>query len=219
MKVYFLSGLGADRTFFQSLDLSFCEPVFIDWIHPLKNEPLSSYAARIKEMFIEDDATIVGLSFGGMLATEIAKNNPALKAILVSSAKTKHEIPAFYKTAKYFPLHNLAPAELQRWFMLGMKGRLGIKTAEETKLFTDLIKRNNKDFNAWAINALIRWQNELVPENVFHIHGTRDKILPYKLVKADDTIIGGEHLMIMSRASEISPLIKKYAEEQAARIR
>ena len=48
-KVYFISGLGADKRIFSFLDLSFCEPVFIDWITPLKNESLESYALRLRK--------------------------------------------------------------------------------------------------------------------------------------------------------------------------
>ena len=71
MQVYFISGLGADKTVFQLLDLSYCEPVFIDWIKPAKKEPLKAYALRLKaEKNMPDNAVIVGLSFGGMLATE-----------------------------------------------------------------------------------------------------------------------------------------------------
>jgi hypothetical protein len=46
-KVYFISGLGADKRAFSFLDLSFCEPVFIEWIKPLKNETLQGYALRL----------------------------------------------------------------------------------------------------------------------------------------------------------------------------
>src|SRR5919198_557839 len=93
MEVFFLSGLGADKTVFQFLDLSYCQPVFIDWLPPEKNEPLQEYALRLKDKFIPDDAMIVGLSFGGMLATEIAKQYPSVKPTLISSAKTKSELP------------------------------------------------------------------------------------------------------------------------------
>lgn len=209
MKVYFLSGLGADKTFFQLLDLSFCEPVFIDWIKPLKKESLSSYAARIKQAFMADDAIVVGLSFGGMLATEIAIHNPGSYAILISSAKTKFEIPTWYKAGRYIPLQHLAPESLQRWFILQMKYRLGIRTDFEKQIFTELIKRNDKQFNAWAVDALLNWQNEIVPANLYHMHGTHDKVLPYKLVKADHTIKCGEHMMVLTMANAISPVIKK----------
>jgi pimeloyl-ACP methyl ester carboxylesterase len=72
-KVYFISGLCADKRAFSFLNLSFCEPVFINWIQPLKNESLSAYALRLKEQIRDDNPIIVGVSFGGMLATEMAK--------------------------------------------------------------------------------------------------------------------------------------------------
>ncbi len=162
-----------------------------------------------------DYATIVGLSFGGMLATEIAIQNPGCYSILLSSAKTKFEIPDWYRAAKYLPLQHLAPASLQRWFMLRMKQRLGIKNNFEKKVFTELIKRNDKEFNAWAVDALLGWRNETVPANVFHIHGTHDKILPYKLVKPHYPIKCGEHMMVLSMANQISPLINKLATQRA----
>src|SRR5689334_2348901 len=106
MEVFFLSGLGADKTVFQFLDFSAYKPIFIDWIPPKKNESLRDYAFRVKEKFLHDHAMIVGLSFGGMLATEIAKLFPSSKAILISSSKTKSELPPFYNTGKYLPFHH-----------------------------------------------------------------------------------------------------------------
>ena len=47
-KVYFISGIGADKRVFSFLDLSFCEPVFLDWIAPNKQESLESYALRLR---------------------------------------------------------------------------------------------------------------------------------------------------------------------------
>src|SRR5215831_3807464 len=109
MDVFFLSGLGADKTVFQFLDHSSYQPVFIDWLRPGKKESLQDYALRLKEEFIPDRAIVVGLSFGGMLATEIAKEYTDVKSILISSAKTKNELPSIYQTGKYFPLHQWSP--------------------------------------------------------------------------------------------------------------
>ena len=88
-KVYFISGLGADKRAFSFLDLSFCEPVFIEWIKPLHKESLQQYALRLKEQIKEASPTIVGMSFGGMLATEIAKLDATAKIIIISSNKLK----------------------------------------------------------------------------------------------------------------------------------
>src|SRR5438067_2088458 len=121
MQVFFLSGLGADKRVFELLDLSFCEPVFLDWIPPQQNETLEHYALRIKEAFIPGNAIVIGLSFGGMLATEIVKHDPSVKAILLSSAKTIYELPAYYRSGKFIRLHYWVPGEVQKRFMVKMK--------------------------------------------------------------------------------------------------
>jgi len=113
-KVYFISGLGADKRIFSNLDLSFCEPVFINWIKPFQKESLENYAYRLSEQIPEINPTIVGMSFGGMLLTEMAKNNPGIKGILISSNKTSIEFPFYWRIAKYFPIYKWVPASLSK---------------------------------------------------------------------------------------------------------
>ncbi len=209
MKVFFLSGLGADKTVFQFLDLAYCEPVFIDWIKPNKNEALNQYAQRIKDIFIPDDAVVVGLSFGGMLATEIAKKFPALKVIVLSGAKTKHEIPAYYKTGKYIALQKLAPGVVHKWLMLKMKWLFGLKDPRNIKVYEELIKNSNPEFNRWAISAILNWDNIIVPGNIFHIHGTHDLVLPHKNISAHYSLKNAGHLMVMEQSNHISEILKE----------
>lgn len=216
MDVYFFSGLGADKTVFQFLDLSFCNPVFIEWITPLKKETLEGYAIRLKEHYqIPDNAFIAGLSFGGMLATELAKYYPALQVILISSAKTKDELPRFYQAGKYISMHNWTPAALQRWFMLNMKMLFGLKTPVCIKVYEALIKRSDTNFNRWAVSALLHWENTIIPSNIKHIHGTHDKIIPYKYVTCNYTVKEGGHLMVMEQAVDTSKFINDIIREWA----
>src|SRR5437764_11227763 len=93
--VYLISAMGGDERVFQQLDLSFCNPVFINWIEPLKTENITQYAGRLKEQIKDPEPIIGGLSFGGMVAVEIAKQLPAKKIILISSSKSKKEIPYY----------------------------------------------------------------------------------------------------------------------------
>jgi len=210
MRVYFLSGLGADKTVFQLLDLRFCEPIFIEWITPLKKEPLRDYALRIKkENDIPDDAVVVGLSFGGMLATEIAKAFPQVRAILLSSAKTRKEIPAMYRTGNYLPLYKWSPPAFQKFFMRHYEKMFGITSKRGKEIYQAVIARADTVFNNWAVWALLHWQNMQVPPNVVHAHGTNDKILYYKNIHCDITIPNGGHLMVMEQAVEISNILKK----------
>jgi hypothetical protein len=86
---------------------------------------------------------------------------------------------------------------------------LGSKGDGTKKIRQDLIRDSDPKFTKWAIEAILHWDNKTIPQNIVHIHGTADKLLPYRYVKADYTIKDGEHLMVMDRPEEISALLKQ----------
>jgi pimeloyl-ACP methyl ester carboxylesterase len=205
--IYFISGVGADKRLFSFLDLSFCHPVFIDWIPPLKNESLQQYALRLKELIPEDNPVIIGVSFGGMLAIEIAKVNPNAKTIIISSNKTSKEFPWYLRLGKYFPVYKLIPKYIREEGFRFYQFFFGADKSR--KILEAMLKDTNHSFINWAISAILNWDNQIIPGNVIHIHGTKDKLLPYRFVKADYTIQNGGHAMVLDKASEITAVLKK----------
>jgi pimeloyl-ACP methyl ester carboxylesterase len=207
--VYFLSGLGADKRVFSFLDLSFCKPIFIDWLKPVKNEPLQNYALRLRKEIPENDPLIVGISFGGMLASEIAKADINIKAIIISSNKTHKEFPGYFRIGKYVPLYKWIPGNSKRKMIKPINIFLGAKGKEQKNLLKQIITESDPLFVRWAIGAILHWKSEENSSNIIHIHGTGDKLLPYRYVKADYTIQKGGHLMTMDNHEEISAILKK----------
>ena len=65
--VYLLSGLGADKRVFEFLDLSDFKVNHIDWIEPIDNETIESYAQRLLIQITTDRPIIIGVSFGGII--------------------------------------------------------------------------------------------------------------------------------------------------------
>ena len=118
-----------------------------------------------------------------MLATEMAKSDPRIRAIIISSNKLKKEFPKILLIGKYFPAYKWIPslflkkAGILRGMFLGPTGD------QQKKIFRQIINDTDFTFNKWAIYSILHWENEVVPENVIHIHGTSDKLLPYRLVK------------------------------------
>ena len=208
-KVYFISGLGADKRVFSFLDLSFCEPVFIDWIEPAKKESLQSYALRLRQTIPQPDPVIVGISFGGMLATEMAKVEPNLRAIIISSNKTADEFPKYLRIGKYVPFYKWMPGTVLKRSAFMIKWVFGRNGKEQKKVFLDIIRDTNPDFVKWAIASIMHWQNKTIPKNLVHLHGTADRLLPHRLVKADHLIKGGNHVMPMDSHEEVSMLLKQ----------
>lgn len=206
-KVYFISGLGADKRAFSFLDLSFCQPIFIDWISPLENESLESYALRLRQQIKEEHPLVVGVSFGGMLATEMAKTDPLMKAIIIASNKSSDEFPAYLRLAKYFPVYKWLPEVLIK--NAPLHWILGVKEIEQKKLLRDILADSNPAFLKWAIGAILNWKVTAIPSNILHIHGTADKLLPCRYVKADFKITGGTHLISINKPKEISDLLQQ----------
>lgn len=191
------------------LDLSFCEPVFIDWIIPGKNESLESYALRLRNQIPDVSPVIVGISFGGMLATEMAKMDAAVRAIILSSNKTKKEFPGYFRAGLYLPLYKWSPVALAKKITLRSSAILGGTNREEKKLLHQIIRESDMGFVRWAISAILHWENMTTPSNIIHVHGTADKLLPIRYVKADYRIEGGTHVMTLDKHQEISQLLEK----------
>lgn len=206
--VYFIPGLGADKRSFGFLDLSFCEAGFIDWIQPSANDTIASYAEKLFACINDENATIVGVSFGGMLATEIAKKHKGTKVIIVSSSKTYLEIPVYLRIWRHLPIYKLHSQRTKKYAGRFVLSILGTKGLAQRKVQQEILKDSDPSFISWAIHAILNWNNKVIPQNVIHIHGTADKLLLYKYIHADYAIKKGEHVMIMDHAKEVSELLK-----------
>ena len=82
----------------------------------------------------------------------------------------------------------------------------------ERKLFRAILLDTNAKFMKWAINQVVIWRNELIPNNIYHIHGESDRIFPYRYVREDFSVEKGGHFMIMNQAEYISQLIQKIVD-------
>ena len=98
-KVFIFSGLGADKRVFQYMDFSGFDTTFINWLTPTKNEIIEDYALRLTDQIKTDRPILVGLSFGGIIATEVAKLIDTEKIVLIASAQTRKEIPFYFRLA------------------------------------------------------------------------------------------------------------------------
>ena len=191
------------------MDLSFCQAEFVEWKTPLPGETLPSYAERLFENIGNEEATIVGVSFGGMLATEMAKKHPRTKVIIIASAKTFLEIPAYLRFWKYIPIYRFHSEKLKGFSGKIVLDILGAKGRDQRKVQQKILKDTDAAFTRWAMHAIVTWNNSTIPANVIHIHGSGDRLLPYRYVKADHCIQEGQHVLIMDHAAEVSELLKK----------
>lgn len=207
--IYIISGLGADRRMFQNLDLSGMEVTHIDWITPLSDETIENYAKRLSQKIVTERPIIIGLSFGGMMAIEISKLMETEKIILISSAKTKKEIPFFFRIAGKTRIHKIVPSWLFKRPTLLSNWYFGTESKEDKKMLADIMKDTDVVYLRWAIDKILNWKNITTPSNLRHIHGTADRALPIQFVHPDVKVEGAGHLMVFDRPAIVTEFIKK----------
>jgi len=208
--VYCFSGLGADFRIFAQLRLHNANLHPILWQMPLAKETLLQYAMRLASQIIHPEPVLLGVSFGGMLVTEIAKQIPNKKAIIVSSCKTRHELPWYLRGAGRLGLHKVVPYEsitkvsaLNR-FIFDSRSK-----AEELYLKQMMLRQTQVQFIRRSVNMILNWQNKEVPDGLVHIHGNRDRLLIPATIKPNYWIQGGGHFMVWNMANEVSDIINK----------
>ncbi|WP_304343168.1 alpha/beta hydrolase [Chryseobacterium koreense] len=214
-KTYIFSGLGVDRRVFDNIDFSGFNVEFIDWIDPRKNESLTSYATRVSKKIIDQNPTLIGLSFGGIVAVEIAKIIKVKKVILIASAKTKYELPKIYRIAGKLRLNKFLPMSILKKQHFFINWMFGVQNKTEKRLLKTILKETNPYFLTWAINEIANWKNENTIENTIHIHGNKDRIIPIKNVKSNFIIENGGHFMTVNKAKEIEKILKRELEANA----
>lgn len=211
-KIYIFSGLGVDQRVFDNIDFGNLDVEFIDWIEPLKNESLDSYAKRIAQNLTVPNPSLIGLSFGGMVAVEISKILQTKKIVLIASAKTKSELPEIYQLAGKLKINKLIPNQLLKKQNFITNWFFGLEIKSEKQLLKRILKDTNPNFLSWAINEILNWKNEVQLNNCLHIHGNKDRIITVKNIKADFVIENGGHFMTVNKAEEIERIIKQICE-------
>lgn len=209
MKVYFISGLAADRRVFKNIRLpEGYETVYLDWIAQLPEESLESYASRLaKKIDTSEKFALVGLSMGGMIAAEIAKLYKPEITILLSSVPVYSHFPRRFRLARKLKLHEMIPVSMFKSASV-IKRLFAPESREDKQVLLQLVRESDPAFIKWAMGAILHWKNETVPEPMAHIHGSKDEILPVKYTCPTHIITKGTHLMVMNRADEVNQLLK-----------
>lgn len=209
-ELYIFSGLGADERVFQNLDFADYDPVFIIWIAPVANETMAHYASRLLEQIKSPKPTLIGLSFGGMMAIEVGRQIETEKLILISSAKTKSEVPFYYRIAGQMGIHKILPYFMLRHSNLVTNWFFGAASAFDKQLLKQILLDTDPVFLKWAIAKVVLWTNRSNSKNLIHIHGSRDRILPARFVKWDEIIQDGGHFMVLNKSVEVNALLRQY---------
>lgn len=210
MKVYLIGGLGADKRVFRHIQLpASYEMVYLDWLNPGKNESLASFAGRMSEQInIQEPFFVIGLSLGGMIATEIVRLYPHGKLILISSISHPDHLPVYYRWLQRAGMHKKIPVNVLKKATY-LKRYFTRESEEDKNIIRSMIQDADPVFIRWALGAVLEWKGGNEIQGAIHIHGSGDGLLPLKYTRPTHVISRGSHLMIMEKANEINQVLSK----------
>lgn len=208
--IFFVPGLAASSDIFEYLEFpeDRFEIHFLDWLIPAsRNESIADYAQRMCNKISHKNPILIGVSFGGVMVQEMSKIIPTKKTIIISSVKSKKELPKRLRLAKITKAYKLFPSKAVTNIEEVAKYAFGETIKKRVELYRKYLSMRDENYLPWAIHNILNWQQEDYLPNITHIHGDQDGIFPIKHVKNCKIIKGGTHVMILNKAKEISKLL------------
>ena len=209
MKLYTISGLGADEKVLEKLTFNpAIEIVHIPWLIPDLDEDFHHYVSRMSELIDDsEDFYLLGYSFGGILVQEIHKLKPAKKVVIMGSIRCDAEksklILAGQKTnaVKYIPLRIFN--DKSTLFYTFFRRLFDPKNPKLTQYF----RVKDPYYLKWSMDKVAHWKFDKIPD-VIQISADKDIVFPLKNSQPDFVIKNATHLFPVTKHKEVSEILK-----------
>ncbi|PCJ66455.1 MAG: hypothetical protein COA58_06670 [Bacteroidetes bacterium] len=203
---YILSGLGADERVFSRINFP-DNHTHLPWIENKPNESLQEYAGRMSEGIKHQNPTLIGLSFGGIVAQEIAALIEVKELILISTIKSKEEKPWYMSLAGAVHFPDLLPNSMLENANKLTAYAFSLVNPEEQEVLQSCFENSSPQHLKWAMNQIANWQGIHSDTPFFHIHSTKDRVFSSNRDKADAQIPGG-HFAVYTNADELNVVLR-----------
>lgn len=200
--VYLIPGLAASSTIFEYIKLpeDTFEIFYLEWFLPLDNESIENYALRMTKEIKHENPVLIGVSFGGIVAQEMALLIKTRKVIIISSVKSNAELPLRMKIAKSTKAYKFIPTQLLSNIDALAKYAFGENVVtKRLKMYEKYLQMRDQKYLDWAIENVILWRRTESDSKVIHIHGDADAVFPIRHIKNSIVIKGATHTLVIMK--------------------
>ncbi len=209
--IYLIPGQGGDHRLFTHLRIEGdFEIQHIKCFTPERGLSMREYAGQLTEQIdVSRPFVIVGVSLGGMLATEMSELVPARKVIVISSAKTRNELPGRYRFQQKLPIHRLVSPQMALFGAKVLQPIVEPDRQKQKDIFKAMLRDKDPVFLDRTIEMIMDWDRQDAPDNIIHIHGSNDHTIPIRNVAYDYRLVGGSHMMTLTQAEDVSEVLNR----------
>lgn len=211
--VYLLPGQGSDCRIFSKLNIDTAQySVYcLKYGAPRPDESMKDFSMRIsKAIDTSQQFILIGVSLGGMISTEIAHHLHPEKVILISSAKTRKELPKRYLIQRSVQSYRIIPKRAIKAGALLLQPIVEPDRRKEKATFVDMLKSKSPNYFKETVRVIVEWERQQNnANNIIHIHGSTDHTIPLRNVSADYIVSAGSHMMTLTQPAVINFIINK----------
>jgi pimeloyl-ACP methyl ester carboxylesterase len=196
-----MPGMAASAAIFEHIKFSDerFEMHFLDWEIPNKNESLQLYAKKMAAKIIHQEAVLIGVSFGGVLVQEMSAFLSLKKLIIISSIKSRREMPRRLLFVSFFKLYKLLPYRIISDIDRVTKYVFGVSAKHRVALYKKYLAVNSPLYLRWAMEHMVNWNPANTNGVPVHIHGKNDKVFPFKHLEGHvHEVQNGTHVMVVT---------------------
>lgn len=207
MKIYVVSGLGADFKVLEKLQFpQQHEVVFLDWMIPDKDESFSDYVVKMADRIDDSEPFyLLGYSFGGIIVQEINMIKKAQKVVILGSIKSDKEKSKLIRAGEITKIPRIMPvsffSDRTTTFYSVARKMFDPKNPRITQYF----RVRDPYYLKWSVERISEWKFAENPD-VIQILGDKDIVFPIKNSKPNFIIKGGTHLFPATKYKEVSKL-------------
>ncbi|MBB5034761.1 alpha/beta hydrolase [Prosthecobacter vanneervenii] len=218
LPIYLIPGLGADRRNYPDVWTELPGCTRLEWEEYHGPSSVPEVARFMAEKWqLPPGAVLVGSSFGGIVACEIAKFLPVHAVVLVASSTSGRD---FVTTGRMKLLTRVLPLRLvqtllrraQPWLEF-VWGRGGTPLTRAVLDSMQMFCACQAAFYRGMFDAISSWEGADTPNaRVIRIHGKLDKLV--NVPAHADAYLNGGHMIGMTHAHECVDFIKCWLQDQ-----
>lgn len=213
-RIIIFPGMGADARLIgpqRVLDVDFETPA---WIEPVLGESLAEYARRVAGLIDQSSPFYLGgISFGGMVAQEVARHVSPLGLILIASCRRGTDLGivrrGVLRSSCITP--NWAVQCAKRATPL-LRPIFNCVDPAHGALLSEMLQATSPRFLKWSMQAILDWPGCEINCPLLHIHGSSDKIIPISGLSPTHTIANAGHVLNLTHAEEVNAVIANWLQ-------
>jgi pimeloyl-ACP methyl ester carboxylesterase len=212
-RIVLFSGMGGDKRMFGPIRAPGFELITPDHLEPERGEDLAAFAERTADRHgLGAEDIVGGVSFGGMLAAQIASQRKLAGAILLASCHQPRRLPAGYRAVELFS--RCIPdglLGLRSWPPL-VRGRFAPIDDASARLMIEMARGYSPGMLRRFGRMIVGWPGvEKIPCPLLSVHGANDRVIPASCIDADLVLPAAGHAFTLTHSGPINAAMTDFA--------